>query len=78
MNTIVGVLVGVCFSAIFTSVVCLSCYMGFGNPNYFPENGETYIGWALTLFGSTAMSFALLGLIFDTVGMIHRFVQKRA
>ena len=76
MNTISFGLVGVCFSTVFTSLVCLACYMGFGHPNYFPELGETYMGWALTLFGSTAAAFALLGLIFDTLGTIQYFVRK--
>lgn len=76
MNTIVGSLVGICFSAVFTGAVCLACYMGFGRPNYFPELGETYMGWVLTLFGSTAAAFALLGLIFDTLGTIQYFVRK--
>lgn len=77
MNTMIGGLVGVCFSTVFTAAVCLACYMGFGRPNYFPELGETYMGWALTLFGSTAAPFALLGLIFDTLGLIQYGFRKK-
>ena len=76
MNTIVGSLVGICFSAVFTGVVCLACYLGYGEPNYMATEGQTYMGWVLTLFGSTAAAFALLGLIFDTLGTIQYFVRK--
>lgn len=78
MNTIAFGLVGVCFSAVLTSLVCLACYMGYGEPNYTVTEGQTYMGWVLTLFGSTAASFALLGLIFDTLGTIQYFLRKRA
>ena len=78
MNTIAFGLVGICFSAVFTSLVCLACYMGYGEPNYTITEGQTYMGWVFTLFGSTAASFALLGLIFDTLGTIQYFLRKRA
>lgn len=77
MNTMIGGLFGVCFSAVFTAAVCLACYMGFGHPNYFPELGETYMGWVLILFGSTALPFAMLGLIFDTLGLVEYFFRRR-
>lgn len=76
MNTMIGGLVGVCFSTVFTAGMCLLCYFGFGNPNYLPSEGETYLGWVMMLFGSTAGAFVLLGLIFDTLGLIQYFFRR--
>ena len=78
MNTLLFGLVGAGFSAGFTAIVCIMCYMGFGEPNYMVAEGQTYIGWVLKVFGSTALSFVLLGLIFDTLGTLQYFLRKRA
>ena len=77
MNTLLCGLVGAGFSAVFTTIVCLMCYLGFGEPNYTVTEGQTYMGWVLTVFGSTTLSFVLLGLIFDTLGTFQYFLRKR-
>jgi len=61
-------LISVAFATVICAYVGIGQALGVFHPNYFPEAGETLIGFYATLFACSALPFpALVGI----VGMIQ-------
>lgn len=76
MNTLLMTVFGILFSIALCLVMKAMFLLGYGEPNVIPEAGETYLGWWLMLFFTTAFAGTLCGMIVDTFGLIQRCLRK--
>jgi len=55
-----GSVISVPFATLILVMVGLAHFLGFAQPNYFPEEGETLLGFYSTLWASVAVPLPIL------------------
>ena len=76
MNTLLMTVFGILFSIALCCVVKVMILLGLGEPNVLLAEGETYLGWWLTLFFLTVFAGTLAGMVIDATLFVVSLIRK--